>query len=130
MEYFTLKELTGTKTGLANTPNEEEVKNLEHLVREILDPLRAVYGSPIRVNSGFRSEAVNKAVGGVANSQHLTGEAVDISAGNPEENKRLFHMLAHDGYLFDQLIDEQKYSWIHVSLKRKGKNRQQILHLN
>jgi len=129
MKYFTLKELTVTSTGLPNEPDEEQIKNLEHLVLEILDPLRTVYGAPINVNSGFRSPEVNKRVGGVANSQHLRGEAADITAGSPVENRKLFQIIALDGLQFDQLIDEESYSWIHVSLKRTGTNRRQILHL-
>ena len=129
MIYFTLKELTATSTGLPNEPDEEQIKNLEHLVREVLDPLRTVYGAPIRVTSGFRSPEVNRKAGGVTNSQHLRGEAVDITAGCPIENRKLFQMIALDGLKFDQLIDEENYSWLHVSLKRIGTNRRQILHL-
>jgi uncharacterized protein YcbK (DUF882 family) len=129
MKYFTLKELTHTATGLSNTPGSTEVANLENLVEKVLDPLREMYGKPIRVNSGYRSLAVNLAVKGAINSQHLKGEAADITAGSPAENRRLFEMLANGGYIFDQLIDEQSYTWIHVSLKRNGVNRRQILHL-
>jgi uncharacterized protein YcbK (DUF882 family) len=129
MEHFTMKELTVTATGLPNEPDEEQTKNLMHLVLEILDPLRTIYGAPIKVNSGFRSPEVNRRVGGVPNSQHLRGEAVDITAGCPIENRKLFQMIATAGFQFDQLIDEEKYRWIHVSLKRTGSNRRQILHL-
>jgi uncharacterized protein YcbK (DUF882 family) len=129
MKYFTLKELTRTNTGKPNTPGSEEQKNLENLVEKVLDPLREIYGKPIRVNSGYRSMEVNLAVRGKATSQHLKGEAADITAGSAAENRRLFEMLANGGYVFDQLIDEENYSWIHVSLKRNGVNRKQILHL-
>ncbi len=130
MKYFTLKELTRTDTGIDNTPNSECVKNLEYLATMILDPLREAYGKPIYVNSGYRSLMVNTAVGGAMNSDHLTGEAVDITTRSMENNKRLFQMLAKDGYVFHQLIDESDYSWIHVSLKRKGLNKKQISHLS
>jgi uncharacterized protein YcbK (DUF882 family) len=129
MKYFTLKELTRTATRQSNTPGSAEVANLTNLVDRVLDPLREVYGKPIRVNSGYRSLAVNLAVKGATNSQHLRGEAADITAGSPAENRRLFEMLANGGYVFDQLIDEKQYAWIHVSLKRDGVNRKQILHL-
>jgi uncharacterized protein YcbK (DUF882 family) len=129
MKYFTIKELTKTETGKPNVPGSEEQKNLENLVEKVLDPLRAVYGKPIHVNSGYRSMAVNAEAGGKATSQHLKGEAADITAGSPAENRRLFEMIANGGYPFDQLIDECNYSWIHVSLKRAGVNRKQILHL-
>ena len=130
MKYFTLKELTRTATGLSNTPGSAEVANLENLVEKVLDPLREMYGKPIRVNSGYRSMAVNLAVKGATTSQHLKGEAADITAGSPAENRRLFEMLANGGYPFDQLIDEKQYTWIHVSSKRNGVNRKQILHLH
>jgi uncharacterized protein YcbK (DUF882 family) len=129
MKYFTLKELTRTGVALPNVPGSEEQKNLINLVEKVLDPLREIYGKPIRVNSGYRSMAVNMAVGGAHTSQHLKGEAADITAGSVAENRRLFEMLANGGYVFDQLIDEENYSWIHVSLKRNGVNRKQILHL-
>jgi uncharacterized protein YcbK (DUF882 family) len=129
MKYFTVKELTKTNTGLPNTPGSEEEKNLINLVEKVLDPLREAYRKPIRVNSGYRSMSVNAEVGGKATSQHLKGEAADITAGSPAENRKLFEMIANGGYPFDQLIDEQRYTWIHVSLKRTGPNRKQILHL-
>lgn len=129
MKHFTIKELSSTSTGLDNTPDAGAAKNLENLVDKILDPLRTAYGLPIRVNSGYRSLAVNRAVGGVSTSQHCTGEAADITGGSPEENRKLFQMIANGGYNFDQLIDEKNYRWIHISLKHSGINRKQILHL-
>jgi hypothetical protein len=127
MKYFTIKELSKTSTGKPNVPGSAETANLTNLVEKVLDPLRGAYGKPIRVNSGYRSMEVNIAVRGAATSQHLKGEAADITAGSPAENRRLFKMLVDGGYVFDQLIDEQNYTWIHVSLKRTGVNRKQIL---
>lgn len=129
MKYFTLKELTKTATGLPNTPDMEAINNLEYLVEKILDPVRELWGAPITVNSGYRSVQVNRAVGGVANSQHLRGEAADITAGSPSKNGKLFGMIVNGGYNFDQLIDEKNCTWIHVSVKRTGYNRRQVLHL-
>ena len=129
MKYFTLEELTKTSAQKDNTPNAEQIANLENLVAKILDPLREHYGKPIKINSGYRSPEVNEAIGGVVNSQHMSGEAADITGGNPTENRTLFQMLAISGYEYDQLIDEKNYAWIHVSLKRTGQNRKQILHL-
>jgi hypothetical protein len=128
MKYFTLKELTATSTGKPNVPGTTEVENLTNLVDKLLDPVREQWGKPIRVNSGFRSISVNLAVGGATTSQHLKGEAADITTGNKEDNKKLFNIIAA-GYTFDQLIDESDYSWVHVSLKRAGVNRKQVLHL-
>jgi hypothetical protein len=130
MKYFTLKELTRTSTDKTNVPGTVETENLTNLVDKLLDPVREKWGKPIRINSGYRSIAVNLAVGGSATSQHLKGEAADITAGSKEENKKLFELIKF-GFVFDQLIDETDYTWLHVSLKRSGVgvNRQQILHL-
>ena len=102
------------------------------MIEQLLDPIRAAWGGPISINSGYRSPALNKAVGGVSTSQHLRGEAADISVGSPAENKRLFAKIVElqkDGRIaFDQLIDESGYKWIHISY-RSGANRNQILHL-
>ena len=124
---FTLKELTKTSTGIPNNPTQIEIERLKLLCAKVLQPLRDKFGSPIIVNSGYRSKQVNKAVGGVASSQHVRGEAVDITAGSKERNKRLFEILKT--MEFDQLIDERDYSWIHVSYTICKPNRKQILHL-
>lgn len=126
-KYFKLQELCVTDSGLTNVPDWEQVDNLFSLTRMILDPLRAMYGGAIRVNSGYRSPEVNKAIGGVPTSQHCQGMAVDISGGDKTQNKRLFDLIASN-FVFDQLIDEKDFTWIHVSLS-PVKNRKQILAL-
>ena len=125
---FTLTELTTTNTGISNNPNRQEVSALIRLTGKVLQPARDLYGGPIRVNSGFRSYAVNKAVGGVRNSQHTSGEAADITVHTKKGNKKLFE-LVRDNLSFDQLINEKDYSWIHVSYKSENENRNQVLHL-
>lgn len=131
MKYFTIKELTKSTTAtikkLDNTPTEQVEKNLTTLVEKILDPLREMYGKPIIVNSGYRSPEVNAAVNGSKTSQHVLGEAADITAGNKKENKKLFELI-RDNFEFDQLINENNYSWIHVSY-RENRLRKQILKL-
>lgn len=124
---FTLAELTKTSTGIPNNPTAIEIERLKLLCEKVLQPLRDAFGAPIIVNSGYRSKQVNKAVGGAASSQHMKGEAVDITAGSKERNKRLFEILKT--MEFDQLIDERGYSWIHVSYTVCKPNRRQILHL-
>lgn len=125
---FTLTELTATSTGIQNKPNTQQVAALIVLCGKVLQPARDMYGEPIRVNSGFRSTAVNKAVGGARNSQHTRGEAADITVGSREGNKKLFELI-RDNLSFDQLINERNYSWIHLSYKSEETNRKQILHL-
>jgi hypothetical protein len=123
--FFTLPELCTTDTGLVNIPNWEQVDNLYSLTKIILDPLRALYGMPIHVNSGYRCPAVNKAVGGAVTSRHLQGMAVDITGGDKVQNKRLFDLIEKK-LVFDQLIIENDLTWIHVSLV-KSNNRRQLL---
>lgn len=124
---------TAERLKLDNTPNEKEKANLVRLVLEILQPIRDKWGRPIVVTSGFRSEAVNKAVGGARNSQHRLGEAADIKIGSKSQNKALFNFIldmVNKGEIkVGQLIDEYGYSWVHVSLPRQGKPNNQVLHI-
>jgi hypothetical protein len=132
MKYFTIKEMCFSQVAQAkninNNPTKEIEESLTCLINELLDPVREKYGKPITVNSGYRSKELNKAVGGAATSQHLKGEAADITVGSKTENKKLFLLIKDSGLVFDQLIDEKDYSWVHVSYS-KGKNRKQVLHL-
>ena len=119
MKHFTIKELTASATAqrldIDNTPTAEAVANLQQLVANVLDPLRETYGRPIYVNSGYRCPALNRAVGGVPSSQHLTGEAADTTAGNNRENRRLLGLIKKMKLPVDQVIDEQDCTWLHVS---------------
>ncbi len=129
MKYFTIQELTESQQakelGIENIPDKNSISNLKILVERVLDPAREKYGKPIFVNSGYRSEELNDAVRGAKNSQHLKGEAVDITTGSFGGNKILFDILKN--LCFDQLIDEKNLSWIHVSYSKN--NRNQILKL-
>lgn len=95
--------------------------SLKALVEEVLDPARADYGKAVAVNSGFRCEKHNREVGGVPTSQHLRGEAADVHC---EDNRRLARIIVENGR-FDQLIVYPTF--VHVSWKRQGGNRKQIL---
>ena len=129
MKYFTIAELcksdTADRRAIDNRLPKELLPNVQALVNNVLDPLREAYGKPIRVNSGFRCPALNKAVGGSATSDHMTGRAADITGGSPKENKRLFYLIQELGLPFDQLIDEKHFSWVHVSY-REGANRGEV----
>ena len=130
-KYFTLAELTRSSTaqamGVDNTPTPGAVENLNRLMEQTLDPLREAWGKPIYVNSGYRSAAVNKAVGGVATSHHLKGMAADITTGNSVDNRRLYQ-LAQDLMLpFTQLIGKQyAFGWLHISLDPQNVKRQPL----
>ena len=133
MRYFTISELIKSDTAVArkiwNGANREQEDNLMALVDAVLDPLRIFYGLPIHISSGFRCPILNRAVGGVANSQHLRGEAADIDVGNVAANRKLAKMIVDMKLPFDQLIDESNYAWVHVSHKKNGGNRGQILRM-
>ena len=125
---FTLEELTKTNSRNDNIPNSEETAALIKLCGKVLQPAREMYGKPIHVTSGYRSPAVNRAVGGAKKSQHMRGEAADITVFTKEENKKLFEII-RDNLSFDQLINERDYSWIHVSYRSAESNRKQVLKL-
>jgi uncharacterized protein YcbK (DUF882 family) len=131
MKYFTIAELcksdTAVRKNIDNSPTSEIINNLEQLVRYILDPLREKYGKPIRVNGAYRCPELNKAVGGSKTSQHMTGQAADITVGTPDQNKKLFQLIIDMNLPFDQLIDEKNFRWVHVSYSPR--HRKQILHL-
>jgi len=134
MKFFTVSEFvrseTADKKGIDNRLPKDLLPNVQALVNNVLDPLREAYGKPIIVTSGYRCEALNKAVGGSKTSDHMKGRAVDI-VGTPNtkmENKRLFSLIQSLDLPFDQLIDEKNFSWVHVSY-REGENRKQVLKL-
>ena len=127
--YFTNDELTDSETAkrlrIKNAPTKEQWINLFAIRDNVLNPLREKFGKPIRITSGFRSPELNKAVGGKPTSQHIKGEAVDITAIDKADNKELFELCKTLN--FDQLIDESNLTWIHISYKVP--NRKQILKL-
>lgn len=131
MKYFSFSEFerseTASRQGIDNTIPASLKGNIEALVDNILDPLREAWGRPIIVTSGYRSPALNKAVGGVATSQHQQGQAADITAGNPADNRRLFQLVQTLRLPFDQMIDESDFSWLHISYSPR--HRRQTLKL-
>jgi len=129
---FSLAELVASTTAynykIDNTPTPEIINNLVKLVENTLQPIRYLWGNPVFVSSGYRNPKLNGLVGGAQNSQHITGQAADISVGTSLNNKKLFDMIVNSNIPYDQLIDESNYQWIHVSYNANG-NRKQILHL-
>lgn len=132
MANFTLKELMASTTATAqkipNVPTPEQEKNLQKLIDNILQPLRDAYGKPIRVNSGFRSPELNAFLKGSKTSQHMKGQAADITGGSKAENKVLFNLIRSLNLPFCQLIDEKNLSWVHVSYDENNVKRQ-VLYL-
>lgn len=137
-KYFTLAEFlrsdTAKKKNIDNTPSWDVVEHLGELVEKILDPLRAAYGMPIRVSSGYRCEKLNKAVGGAATSVHMLGYAADLQVSGSFNKFRDFvvEWVKKTGVKFDQILlesDKKKGSkWIHVGLyNNSGQQRGQIM---
>ena len=118
MRYFTDKEF---KCRCCGELPEEFLGNVRALVANVLDPAREKLGQPITVNSGYRCKEHNVKVGGVVGSQHLRGEAADITCADV---RRLKEIIIENGR-FDQLIDYGTF--LHVSWKRNGPNRKQKL---
>lgn len=144
--HFKLSEFTKSSTATArkidNTPSQEVISNLQALCQNVLEPLRAYVNEsspskgdkrgsvPIIIGSGYRSPALNKAVGGVPNSQHMTGEAADIHLPDNATGRKWFLWMM-DNLKFDQLIMEKSTPsstryWIHVSFSRH-RCRQQVI---
>jgi hypothetical protein len=130
---LTLQELIHSNTakakGIDNSPTNEHLRNLIEIANNIFQPLRDGIGKPIRISSGYRSEKLNKAVGGSKTSQHNKGQALDLVATTGFTNKDIFDYIKKN-LEFDQLIFEfgtdKNPDWVHVSYN-KGKNRNQVL---
>ena len=124
-KHITYEEATKSSTALRNkidnTPSEWQLQKMRTVANYCFEPIRKWYGKPIRINSFFRSAKLNELVGSTPNSQHVKGEAIDLDAGSKEENKKIFDW-AKANLIFDQLINEYDYSWVHVSFK-EGANR-------
>jgi len=132
-EHLDLSEVTRSdsakRKGISNEPTPEHLENFKKLAENIFEPIRKHFGVPIHLSSGYRSKALNAAIGGSATSQHCTGEAIDIDmdgSANGVTNKMVFDYIKAN-LNFDQLINEFDYSWVHVSYESTGKQRKQIL---
>lgn len=130
--YFTMEELTYSSTALRmgwrNKTTIEVEENLLSLRTMVLNPTREHMGMPIYVTSGFRSVDVNKEIGGAPKSQHMKGEAADISTLKIHKNIEMFKYI-RDNLVFDQLILENEGGWIHVSYVTRRRNRFQVLEI-
>lgn len=118
-ENFTLQELihstTADKHRITNIPDAEQTRNLQYGVDMVLQPLRNKYGKPIVITSGYRCAALNKLVGGVANSFHLQGNAADIRVHSHEEAEELFQILKTIPSVDVALFEHSTSScWLHV----------------
>ncbi len=134
--HFTVDELCASATakakGINNKPDIQQTINLVYLAAYVLEPLRIAMGEPIKISSGFRCQELNKAVGGVANSQHCKGQAADLCIDGDLKKGRKWFDYIKQHLPFDQLIwehDSKGVYWVHVSYVYPdlGKNRRQVI---
>ena len=122
---------TAKRKGISNMPTPEHIENFKKLAENVFQPIRDHFGVPIHISSGYRSKALNKAIGGSLTSQHCQGEAIDIDMdGTSITNKQIFDFIK-DNLVFDQMIWEfgtdKNPGWVHVSYESTGNQRKQIL---
>ena len=126
------KSNTAKRLGIDNTPDDWTIENLRAIAGDVFQPLRSAFGCPIFVSSGYRSEELNRAIGGSKRSQHVQGRALDIDADvfGRCTNGEIFRWLLNN-VTFDQLIwefgDQDNPDWVHVSYVRDGVNRGRCL---
>jgi hypothetical protein len=136
-QHLDLAEITRSdsakRKGISNMPTPEHIENFKKLAENIFEPIRKHFGVPIMISSGYRSKALNTAIGGSLTSQHCSGEAIDIDmdgTANGVTNKMVFEYIKAN-LNFDQLIWEfgtkDAPDWVHVSFESTGKQRKQIL---
>ncbi len=118
-ENFSWEEMISSRTaeehGIVNRPGADEAAAIERLVRELLQPLRDIYGKPIRITSGYRCKELNELVGGVATSRHLRGEAADCMVSG--DIGGLYQVLMESGLPFGQVILYRGGNFLHLSVK-------------
>ena len=129
---FTLQEFTKSvsaiRNDIDNSPNAEHIRNIQLLVKYVLQPLREGLNKPIRITSGYRSENLNKLIKGSKRSQHCKGQAADLQfkVDGVMNNKAIWDKVIELGLPFDQMINEFNYSWIHISYNHEY-NRKSLL---
>jgi hypothetical protein len=128
-----IKSDTAKRKGISNSMTAAHTENAKVLAAKVFEPIRLHFGKAIFVSSGYRSEALNSAIGGSSSSQHCSAEAIDLDQddrGTGVTNRMVFDFIK-DNLDFDQLIfelgDEQNPDWVHVSYKVSGTQRKQIL---
>ena len=122
---------TALRRNIDNTPDDEQLKNMELIAEEVFEPLRNYVGGPIKINSFFRSAELNTAIGGSKTSQHCKGQAMDIDdTFGRMSNAEMYHFIK-EHLDFDQMIwefgDDDNPNWVHVSYVSPEKNRKKCL---
>ena len=134
-EHISYKEgvhsITAMRRGIDNTPNDDQLSNMELVAEEVFEPLRVYVDGPIKINSFFRCPELNKAIGGSSKSQHCQGQAIDLDdTFGRATNAEMYHFIK-EKLNFDQLIwefgDDDNPDWIHVSYVSEEDNRNRCL---
>ena len=123
--------ITATRRGIDNTPNDEQLNNMELIADEVFEPLRTYVGGPIKINSFFRWPELNTAIGGSGKSQHCKGQAIDIDdTFGRMTNAEMYHWIK-EHLEFDQMIwefgDDDNPDWVHISYVSLEDNRNRCL---
>ncbi len=134
-KHISYKEATRSATalrlGIENIPNEYELQNMEIIAKKVFEPLREAVDAPIKINSFFRCEELNKAIGGSSKSQHCQGRAIDIDDIYGHVSNAFMYYYIKDNLDFDQLIWEfgtdDSPDWVHVSYVDEDSNRKRCL---
>ena len=134
-KHISYKEATRSTTalrlGIENVPNEYQLQNMEMVAKHIFEPLRQAIDAPIKINSFFRCEELNKAIGGSTKSQHCQGRAIDIDDIYGNVSNAFMYYYIKDNLDFDQLIWEfgtdDSPDWVHVSYVDADSNRKRCL---
>ena len=134
-KHITYKEATRSVTalrlGIENKPSEYELQNMELIAEKVFEPLREAVNGPIKINSFYRSEELNKAIGGSSRSQHCQGRAIDIDDFYGYVSNSYMYYYIKDNLDFDQLIWEfgtdTNPDWVHVSYVDGDSNRKRCL---
>jgi hypothetical protein len=135
-QHLSLSEVTRSDSakrhGIDNTPTAEHLENFKLLAEKVFEPIRAHFGVPIHISSGYRSKALNAFIKGSASSQHCKGEAIDIDmdgSSNGVTNKMIFDFIK-EKLDFDQLIwefgSDKNPDWVHVSYTKGGNRKQKL----
>ena len=134
-EHISKKEATfsatATRKGIDNTPGEYELQNMELIAEKVFEPLRKAVNGPIKINSFFRSEELNKAIGGSSKSQHCQGRAIDLDdvygyMSNADMYKYIKNNLDYDQMIWEFGTDSNP-DWVHVSYVDADSNRKRCL---
>ena len=123
--------ITAIRRGIDNTPNDDQLSNMELVAEEVFEPLRSYVGGPIKINSFFRCPELNTAIGGSHKSQHCKGQAIDIDDNYGRvTNAEMYHFIK-EHLDFDQLIwefgDDDNPNWVHISYVSPEDNRNRCL---